>query len=99
MSEATIPIIPFESIEAGLQYVNEGNIDAFVDDEAQLKYLTKNRYPGKMFVVGETFAHFYIGMALPSESPLREPLNRALLKFIETDDWKKLYERYLGITF
>jgi ABC-type amino acid transport substrate-binding protein len=52
-----------------------------------------------MFVVGETFAHFYIGMALPSESPLREPLNRALLKFIETDDWKKLYERYLGITF
>jgi ABC-type amino acid transport substrate-binding protein len=99
MSEATIPIIPFESIEAGLQYVIEGNIDAFVDDEAQLKYLNKNRYPGKMFVVGETFAHFYIGMALPSESPLREPLNRALLKFIETDDWKKLYERYLGITF
>ena len=99
LKEVGIPIIPFESIEAGLQDVIEGNIDAFVDDEAQLKYLSKNQYPGKMFVVGETFAHFYIGMALPSESPLREPLNRALLKFIETDDWKKLYERYFGFAF
>ena len=29
-------------------------------------------------------------------SPLREPLNRALLKIITKDDWLRLVEYYLG---
>jgi len=37
-----------------------------------------------------------MSMALPSGSSLREPLNRALAKFMEQDDWPRLKERYLG---
>jgi ABC-type amino acid transport substrate-binding protein len=35
-------------------------------------------------------------MALPSNSPLREPLNRALAKIIDSDDWVELKKRYMG---
>jgi ABC-type amino acid transport substrate-binding protein len=99
LSEVGIPILPTESVASGLHDVIEGNIDAFVDDEAQLKYLVKTQYPGEMSIVAETFAHYYVGMAMPSESPLREPLNQALLAYMETDEWKQLYKRYIGFSF
>ncbi len=91
-----IPVLPFKNLRQGLQAVAANNIDAFVDDEAQLKYIIKNEFQGKLRVLPETFAHYYVSMAIPSDSPLREPLNRVLAKIIDSDDWVKLKERYLG---
>jgi ABC-type amino acid transport substrate-binding protein len=96
LSSMGIAVIPFTSPKAGLQAVVENKIDAFVDDESQLKYIVKTVFPGQLQVLSETFAHYFVGMAVPSGSPLREPLNRNLLKFMEQDDWPKLKERYLG---
>jgi hypothetical protein len=33
---------------------------------------------------------------MPQGSPLREMVDRALLKTIDTDDWLSLMERYVG---
>jgi polar amino acid transport system substrate-binding protein len=49
-----------------------------------------------VYVLPETFDHYYVGIAMPQESPLREPVNRALLKIIDTDDWLGLKDRYIG---
>ena len=69
-------------------------IDAFVDDEAQLEYIVKNEFQGKVRVLPETFAPVFLRMALQAGSPLREPLDRALAKFMDTDDWVELKDRY-----
>ena len=37
-----------------------------------------------------------MGMAFPPGSQLREPLNRALLAFMETDQWTQILKLYLG---
>jgi ABC-type amino acid transport substrate-binding protein len=91
-----IPVLSFNNVQQGLQAVAENQIDAFVDDEAALKYAVKNEFQGELRVLPETFAHVYVSMALPSNSPLREPLNRVLAKIMETDDWVKLKNRYIG---
>jgi ABC-type amino acid transport substrate-binding protein len=91
-----VPVLPFKSVSQGLKAVAENQIDAFVDDEAQLKYIVKNEFQGKLHVLPETFAHVFRSMALPSNSPLREPLNRALAKIIDSDDWVELKKRYMG---
>jgi ABC-type amino acid transport substrate-binding protein len=96
LSSVGIAAIPFKSLNAGLQAVVENKIDAFVDDESQLKYIVKTGFPGQLDILSETFAHYFMSMAIPSGSPLREPLNRTLAKFMEQDDWPKLKERYLG---
>jgi ABC-type amino acid transport substrate-binding protein len=96
LSSVGISAMPFESIEAGLQAVVENKIDAFVDNEAQLKYIVKTGFPSQLHILSETFAHYFVSMGIPSKNPLREPLNRALVKFMEQDDWPKLKERYLG---
>ena len=91
-----IPVVPFINVPEGLQALVEHKIDAFVDDEAQLKYLIKRGFQGSLFVLPDSFAHFYVSMAIPSGSPLREPLNRALAKIINSEEWLKLKKRYTG---
>jgi ABC-type amino acid transport substrate-binding protein len=47
------------------------------------------------FVFNESILK-HLAKTLPSGSPLRETLNRALLKIITKDDWHRLVELYLG---
>ena len=70
--------------------------DLGAEYELVLKYLVRTEFPGRVHVLPEIFDHYSVGMAMPQGSPLREPVNRALLKIIDTDDWLRLKERYIG---
>jgi polar amino acid transport system substrate-binding protein len=61
-----------------------------------LKHLAKTQFPGRVHILTTTFDHYYVSMAMPSGSPLREPLNRALLEITAKDDWLRLVELYMG---
>ena len=95
VSKGIFPM-PFDDLPAGLQAVADRRIDAFVDNEAQLAYLVGNHFPGQLIVLGKTFEHYYVGMGLPSGSPLREPLNRAIAKLILEEEWDRMRLRYMG---
>jgi ABC-type amino acid transport substrate-binding protein len=96
LAKRGIAALPFENARYGLQAIVDKKIDAFVFNESILKHLAKREFPGRVHVLAGTFDHYYVSMALPSGSPLREPLNRALLKIITKDDWHRLVELYLG---
>ena len=96
LAKRGIAALPFENARYGLQAIVDKKIDAFVFNESILKHLAKREFPGRVHVLAGTFDHYYVSMALPSGSPLREPLNRALLKIITADDWLRLVELYLG---
>ena len=80
----------------GLKSLVDAETDAFVFQGPILKYLAKHEFLGRVEVLPGTFDHHYMGMALPPGSQLREPLNRALLAFMETDDWTQILKQYLG---
>ena len=86
----------FENPRDGLKSLVDAETDAFVFQGPIVKYLAKNEFLGRVEVLPGTFDHRYIGMALPPGSRLREPLNRALLEFMETDQWKGILKQYLG---
>jgi len=96
LAERGIAVLPFENAQDGLQAIVDKKIDAFVFNESILKHLARTEFPGRVHVLAGTFDHYYVSMAVPSGSPLREPLNRALLKIITADDWPRLMEFYLG---
>ena len=71
-------------------------IDAFVYDEQILKYLTKSKFLGRVRVLPETFDKYFVSIALQDKSPLRKPINMALLEFMKTENWTELRNRYVN---
>jgi len=61
-----------------------------------LRYSAQAGFPGRVHVLAETFDHYFTCMGLPINSPLRKPINRALLKLMETKRWNRIAERYMG---
>ena len=91
-----IESVSFGTTPAGLEALADGDIDAFVLDAPILKYRIHSQYQGRLQVLPQVFDQQYYGIALPSDSKLREPLNRSLLLYIRTEDWKSELRRYLG---
>ena len=87
----------FPSIEEGLRAIVDDKIDAFVFDEAVLKSVTARAFPGSIYVLPRSFEHYYVSMGVTNNSPLRESINRAMLKVMVTDDWNKLLLLHLAV--
>jgi polar amino acid transport system substrate-binding protein len=96
LTKRGIAVLPFEDAKDGLQAIVDKKIDAFVFNEAVLRHLVRTEFPGRVKVLPSTFDHYYVSMAVQSGSPLREPLNRALLEITAKDDWRRLVELYMG---
>ena len=96
LAKRGIAVLPYENVQGGLQAIVDKKIDAFVFNEAVLKDLVRTEFPGRVHVLAGTFDHYYVSMAMTPGSPLREPLNRALLEITAKDDWLKLVELYIG---
>ena len=91
-----IPVKPFDNHNEGLRAVANDQIDAFVDDELQLKYIIKNDFPGQLHVLPEVFSQYYVSMAMPSASQIREQVNRTLPRILDQKAWTEVRERYFG---
>lgn len=86
----------FATTAAALEALAGGDIDAFVQDAPILKYQVHMQYRGRLQVLPQLFDQQYYGIALANGSSLREPLNRALLQYLRTEDWKAQLRRYFG---
>ena len=60
------------------------------------QYLVKKKYAGEIHVLPQSFERQYYGIAMPGGSPLREPINRALLERVLSPEWRLTLDRYLG---
>jgi polar amino acid transport system substrate-binding protein len=91
-----IPSRSYKTATEGLRAIAEGEIDALVHDKPILQYLIGKGFPGDLEVLPNTFLPQDYGIALPEGSPLREPINRSLLKTIQAPEWQNTLARYLG---
>lgn len=85
-----------DTAEDALQTVASGQTDAMVYDEALLKYLANTDFIDTILVLPLSFNEQEYAIALQRDSPLRKPLNSALLRFRASDSWDDLVYRYLG---
>lgn len=92
-------IISFEryrTSQEGLEAIARGEIDAFVYDAPLLRYLINQKFRGRLVVLPNTFLRQDYSIALPSGSPLREPINLVLLHKIREDAWHETIRRVIG---
>ena len=94
--ERFIPTQSFPDVGAGLAALRQNKIDAFVHDESILKFFIARDYQGVAQLLPEVFEQEDYGIVLPSGSPLREPINQAILNLLDLPQWSTIRQRYLG---
>jgi polar amino acid transport system substrate-binding protein len=76
--------------------LKDGKIQAVLYAEPYLRYEIRNRYPGQFTVFPLNVDTELYAFAVREGSPLREPINRVLLRKIHEPAWESLLYRYLG---
>ncbi len=86
----------YPSVTAGLDAVAAGTIDAFVYDRPLLRYRIKTRDDRKLRLLPGSFGRQDYAFALHQGSALRERINEALLRRIDSRDWTDRVTEVLG---
>jgi ABC-type amino acid transport substrate-binding protein len=86
----------YASVDAALEGLLAGDVDAVVYDAPLLRYRVKEDHAGAIQVLPHTFQRQDYAIALPPASPQRETINRILLERIALSAWTETLNRYLG---
>lgn len=76
--------------------LTKGKIQAIIYDEPFLRYVIRTEYPGQFTVIPLDVDPQLYAFALREGNPLRESVNRALLRLIHEPAWHDLLYHYLG---
>jgi ABC-type amino acid transport substrate-binding protein len=87
---------PVADLEQALELLADGRADAVVYDEPILRHRVKQRVNDSLVVLPRTFERQDYGIAMPSGSLLREPLNRELLRYLRDPAWRSTLAQYVG---
>jgi polar amino acid transport system substrate-binding protein len=83
-------------IEDAYALLDSGKAEAVVYDAPVLRYYENTEGKDKVKLVGTIFRPEKYGIALPADSPLREDINRALLRLLEDGTYNDIYSRWFG---
>jgi polar amino acid transport system substrate-binding protein len=90
--------VGYLSLDEMIKAFETGNLDAVVFDGPILAYYTQFDGAGRGQVLPRVFRPENYGIAFPSESALREPINVALLRLNETGAYDKIATRWFGVS-
>jgi len=86
----------FATVNDALDALALGMIEAVVSENQQLMFLASQARYGSIKLVGPVFESFDFGLGLPPDSPLREPLNTAILGMREDGSLARMIDEWLG---
>src|SRR6056297_3281834 len=96
MNQENIRVQTFDSIDDGLEAVNEEDIDAFVHDAPIIGYMIQQDYRNQVRLLSNTFNDQYYGFVVPLNSEYRNEINQVLLDFIKSEEWNSMLRDYFG---
>ena len=86
----------FGNVDDALDALALGMVEAVVGENHQLMALVSRQGRGALRLVGPVFDAFDYGFGLPTGSPLREPLNAAILQMREDGTLERTLQSWLG---
>jgi polar amino acid transport system substrate-binding protein len=76
--------------------LKKGKIQAIIYDEPFLRYVVRTEYPGQFTIIPLDVDPQLYAFALREGNPMRESVNRVLLRLIHEPAWQDLLYHYLG---
>jgi len=91
-----VPRVNFRAPDAMFAAYEDGDLDAVVFDGPILAYYVQSEGADKARLVETIYQPEKYGMALPTGSPNREPINRAILALREDGTYRQLLVKWFG---
>lgn len=91
-----LPHAKYGALREALAAVAEGDADAVVNSVGALRYMVAARFPRALRIPSSLLAPAYMAIALPENSPLKKPIDRALMRITGSPEWRSLEDRYFG---
>jgi ABC-type amino acid transport substrate-binding protein len=76
--------------------LQRGEVDALIYERAIVGHMIKDYGWRELRILPHILAVWDYAVAVPTDSPLKERINRALLKAVPTQDWKDVVQKYVG---
>jgi len=86
----------YDNLTEALTALANGRSNAVVNNVGALQYLVGARFAQVIRVPKVLLAPAFMAIALPDHSPLKKPIDRALIKITPSPDWKSVDELYFG---
>jgi polar amino acid transport system substrate-binding protein len=86
----------YPSLAAALDALAAHKVDAVVNSVGALQYLIADRYRNSIELQRGLLAPAFMGVALPPNSPLREPLNQSLVRITTGSEWPAIEAAYFN---
>lgn len=87
-----------EAPEPVAKALKRGEIEALVAERGIIAHMIRSYDWKDLTILPQTLAVSDHAIALPAGSPLKEEINRALLRFTQQRGWKELVQRHVGDT-
>jgi ABC-type amino acid transport substrate-binding protein len=91
-----LPFTGVQRIEAAYALLDQGQVQAVVYDSPVLIYYAANEGKGRAEVVGAIFKPEKYAIVLPPGSPLRKPINEALLALYQDGTYEAIYNKWFA---
>jgi ABC-type amino acid transport substrate-binding protein len=91
-----LPHTKYGALREALAAVADGHADAVVNSVGALRYMAAERFPKALRIPNSLLAPAYMAIALPDKSPLKKPIDRALMRITASPEWRSLEDRYFG---
>ena len=86
----------FETLPDALNAVTSGKLDGVVNSIGALQYLARTRFTDAIAPPHGVLAPAYMAFALPMDSALKRPLDRALTIVSASPEWRSVEDTYFG---
>ena len=95
LQEERVKFQAYDSVVVGLQAVQQQDIEAFIHSTPVLRYWVNEHANLSVKVEATDVRPQRYALVLPPNSPLREPVNQALLQTVNGSGWQDILNRYV----
>ena len=96
LDERHLRYAPFDDLAAALTALGRGEVDAVVNSVGALQYLVSTRFKNTIRPPQGVLEPAYMAIALPPGSPLKKPIDEALVGITASQEWRQVEDGYFG---
>jgi polar amino acid transport system substrate-binding protein len=89
-----LPYTKYANLRDALQSVASDQSDAVVNSVGALQYMISTQFHGVISIPSGVLALAYMAFALPPNSALKKPLDRAMVRVTASSGWRSLEDSY-----